>query len=96
MISTFGLRSWLLEGLSTQSDQLPGPHTQATERHQLRWWNVMCLTGVDYFSTLGYQPGIAALAAAALPNASRRTLPGQGHRPAPEAMVPILLEFLRS
>ncbi len=34
--------------------------------------------------------------AAALPNASRRTLPGQGHRPAPDAIVPVLVEFLRS
>ncbi|MFD5271465.1 amino acid transporter [Streptomyces sp. NPDC058335] len=63
------LRAWMLEGLSDMARDggHQGPHAVPEPAHKGRpWYRVMCLTGVDYFSTLGYQPGIAALAAGLL------------------------------
>ena len=62
-----GLRSWLMQDVREEGGTHTGPlaspeHVEKTHK----WWQVMCLTGVDYFSTLGYQPGIAALAAGAI------------------------------
>ncbi|MFE7539598.1 APC family permease [Streptomyces platensis] len=61
------LHAWMLEGLSDMAKHQKGAHAGPVSSHPgQRWWRVMCLTGVDYFSTLGYQPGIAALAAGLL------------------------------
>jgi hypothetical protein len=53
------LRDWLFGDTAGQAEH-------AHHHPAYPWWKVMCLTGVDYFSTLGYQPGIAFLAAGVL------------------------------
>jgi hypothetical protein len=62
-LPTDRFKRWLLEGHVVE---MKGPEAKESQSEEHSWLKVICLTGVDYFSTLGYIPGIAALAAGSL------------------------------
>jgi hypothetical protein len=60
------LANWFKRWLLEHRVEEVGGRESKEGQEQHHWWKIVCLTGVDYFSTLGYLPAIAALAAGAL------------------------------
>ena len=92
--SSFG--KWLMSSTHTGG---------VTVHHREPWWKVMCLTGVDYFSTLGYQPESRSrrrrLSPSRRSSRSRhvvrgpaRVLPGRGSQPHGQGSILMIEELL--
>jgi hypothetical protein len=54
------VQRWLRGEREQREESASAAHHEA---HQAPWWKTLWLTGVDYFSSLGYAPGLAFLAA---------------------------------
>ncbi|NUW38254.1 alpha/beta hydrolase [Nonomuraea sp. SMC257] len=110
MTAVFGVPAEAVEGMAqgpgwadlvavapTLVYDLASVHDVNTDPDWAARWSSVTVPAIVYSGTETFpgMPETADAVAAALPDASRRVLPGQGHGPTPDAIVPVLLEFLR-